>query len=153
MTTMATGRRTAKSTMMATAQRATSTKTMTMATVRRDTTMMTMATDVDDDDNKGDDASLTGCNEGDNRNRDDGEAACASATATTQPVVRRWRVERRRRCEEMRRDNQLAQTKRRGQGWTRAAAARRKVTRSQPAGERETNGRRGASRQEVMVPR
>ncbi len=61
-----------------------------------------MATDVDDKDDEGDDASSTGCDEGDNRNRDDGEDACASATATTQPVVRRWRVKRRRRCEEMR---------------------------------------------------
>ena len=76
------------------------------------TTMMAM--DVDDNDDKGDDASLTGCDEGDNRNRDDGEDACASATATTQPVVRRRRVKRRRRCEEMRRDNQLVGTKRRG---------------------------------------
>ncbi len=158
-TTMATARRTAKSTTMATAQRATSTTTMTMATARRNTTTTTMATDVDDGDNEGDDASSTGCDEGDNRNRDDGEDACASATATTQPVVRRRRVERRRRCKEMRRDNQLARTKRRGRGWTRAAAAQRKVTRGggtrqkamrQPAGERETNGRRGASRQEAM---
>jgi hypothetical protein len=83
------------------------------------------------------------------------------ATATTQPVVRRQRVKRRRWCKEMQRDNQLARTKRRGQGWTRAAAARRKVTRGggtqqqamrQPAGERETNGRRGASGQEAMGP-
>ena len=71
-----------------------------------------MATDVDNDDDEGDDASSTGCDEGDNRNRDDGEDACASATATAQPVVRWRRVKRRRRCEEMRRDNQLAQTKR-----------------------------------------
>ena len=88
-----------------------------------------MATDVDNKDDEGDDASLTGCDEGDNRNRDDGKDACASATATTQPDVRRRCVERRRRCEEMQHDNQLARTKRRGQGWTRAAAARRKVTR------------------------
>jgi hypothetical protein len=76
--------------------------------------------------------------------------------------VRQRRVERRRRCEEMRRDNQLARTKRRGRGWMRAAAARRMVTRDggtqqqamrQPAGKRETNGRRGASRQEAMGPR
>jgi len=109
--------------MMATAQQVTLTTAMTMATARRDTTTTTMATDVDDKDDKGDDASLTGCDEGDNCNRDDGKDACASATATTQPVVRRWRVERRRRCEEMRRNNQLARTKRRGQGWTHAAAA------------------------------
>jgi len=88
-----------------------------------------MATDVDDDDDEGDDASSMGCDEGDNRNRDDSEDACALAMATTQPVVT-WRcVERRRPCKEMRRDNQLARTKRRGRGWTRAAAARRKVTR------------------------
>jgi hypothetical protein len=43
--------------------------------------------------------------------------------------VRRRRVKRQRWCEEMQRDNQLARTKRRGQGWTRAAAARQKVTR------------------------
>jgi hypothetical protein len=42
-----------------------------------------MGMDVDDDDNEGDDASSTGCDEGDNCNRDDGEDACASATATT----------------------------------------------------------------------
>ncbi len=41
-----------------------------------------MATDVDDDDDEGDDASLTTCNKGDNRNRNDGKDACAS-TATT----------------------------------------------------------------------
>ena len=74
---MAMARQTAKSTMMATAQRAMLTKTMTMATARRDTTTMTMATDLDNDDDEGDDASLTGCDEGDNRNRDDGEDACA----------------------------------------------------------------------------
>jgi hypothetical protein len=37
-----------------------------------------MATDVDDDDNEGDYASSTTCDEGDNHNRDDGEDACAS---------------------------------------------------------------------------
>ena len=84
---MATARRTAKLMMMATAQRSTSTTTMTMVTVRRDTTMTTMATDNDDNNDEGDDASSTGCDEGDNRNRDDGKDACASATATTQPVV------------------------------------------------------------------
>jgi hypothetical protein len=161
-TTMATARQMAKSTMMATAQRATSTTTMTMVTARRDTTATTMAVDVDDDDDEGNDAISTGCDEGDNRNLDNGEDACASATAKTQPAVRRRRVKRWRRCKEMQRDNQLAQTKRRGRGWTRAAAARRKVMRGggtrqqamrQPAGERETNGRRGASRQEAMGPR
>ena len=115
--------------MMAMAQRETSTTTMTMVTVRRNTTTTTMATDVDDKDDVGNDASSTRCDEGDNRNRDDGKDACASATATTQPVVRRRCVERRRPCKEMRRDNQLARTKRRGRGWTRVAAARRKVTR------------------------
>jgi hypothetical protein len=41
--------------------------------------MTTMATDVDDDDDEGNDASLTGCcDEGDNRNRYNGEDACAS---------------------------------------------------------------------------
>jgi hypothetical protein len=75
-----------------------------------------MVTDVDDNEDEGNNASLTGCDEGDNRNRNDGEDACASATATTQPVVRRRRVERWRQCEEMRRNNQLVGTKRRGRG-------------------------------------
>ena len=93
----------AKSTMMATAQRATSTltATMTMAMAPRDMTTTTMAREVDNDDNEGDDASLTGYDEGDNRNHDNGKDACASVMATTQPVVRRRRVERRRPCEEM----------------------------------------------------
>jgi len=60
-----------------------------------------MASDVNDNNDEGNDASSTGCNEGDNRNRDDGKDACTSATVTTQPVVRRRRVERRRRCKEM----------------------------------------------------
>ncbi len=88
-----------------------STTTMTMVMVRRDTTTTTMVTDVNDnndDDDKGDDASSTRCDKGDNRNRNDGKDACASAMATTQPVVRRRCVERRRPCKEMRRDNQLA---------------------------------------------
>jgi hypothetical protein len=41
-----------------------------------------MATDVDDNNDEGNDASLTTCDEGDNRNCDDGEDACA-LTATT----------------------------------------------------------------------
>ena len=98
----------AKSMMMATAQRVTSTTTMTKATARRDTTSTTMATDINDNDDKGYDASSTGCDEGDHRNCDNDKDACASATATTQPVVRQRRVERRRHCEEMRRGNQLA---------------------------------------------
>ena len=91
--TMVTARRTAKSTTMAMAQRATLTTTMTMATARQDMTTTTMASDVDNNDDEGDDASSTGCDEGDNRNRDDGKDACASATATTQPVVRRRRID------------------------------------------------------------
>jgi len=47
-----------------------------------------MALGVDDNDNKGNNASLTTCDEDDNCNRDDGEDACAS-TATT-PGHRRW---------------------------------------------------------------
>jgi len=47
---------------------------MTMATM--------MATDVDDDDNEGDNISLTTCDEGDNHNRDDGEDACVSMATT-----------------------------------------------------------------------
>jgi hypothetical protein len=85
-----------------------------MATARQVMTKTMMATDVDDDDNEGDKSSSTTCNEGDNRNCDNGEDACALATETTQPVVRRRHGERRRRCKEMRRDNQLARTKRRG---------------------------------------
>jgi len=46
-----------------------------------------MATDVDDNDDEGDDASSMTCDEGDNHNRDDGKDACAS-TATT-PAHRR----------------------------------------------------------------
>ena len=88
--------------MMVTAQQVTLTTMMTMATARWDTTTTTMATDVDDKDDKGNDASSTGCDEGDNRNRDDGKDTCASPTATAQHVVRRWPVERRRRCKEMR---------------------------------------------------
>jgi hypothetical protein len=62
-----------------------------------------MATDINDndDDDDGDNASSTGCNEGDNCNHDNGKDACALVKATTQPVVRRRRVERRRRCKEM----------------------------------------------------
>jgi hypothetical protein len=53
-----------------------------MVTARRATTATTMATDVDDNNDEGNDASLTTCDEGDNRNCDDGEDACA-LTATT----------------------------------------------------------------------
>ena len=50
-------------------------------TIAMTTTMVTtMGMDVDDD--KGNDASLTMCDEGDNHNRDDGKDACA-LTATT----------------------------------------------------------------------
>ena len=76
-----------------------------------------MMTDVDkDDDNNDDDTSLMTSDEGDNHNRIDGNNVCASATATTQPVVRWRRFERQRRCEEMQSDNQLARTKKRGRG-------------------------------------
>jgi len=54
---------------------------MTMAT--------TMAMDVDDNNNKGNDASSTTCDKGDNHNRNDGEDACTS-TATT-PAHWQWR--------------------------------------------------------------
>jgi hypothetical protein len=67
--------------MMATARRATWTTTMTTATARRDT-MTKRATDINNDDDKDNDASLTGCEEGDNRNRNNGKDACA-LTATT----------------------------------------------------------------------
>jgi len=42
----------------------------------------TMATEVDNNDDKGNDASSTTCDKGDNHNRDNGKDACAS-TATT----------------------------------------------------------------------
>ena len=41
-----------------------------------------MAMDVDDNDNEGENASLTMCKEGDNRNRDVGEDACALTETT-----------------------------------------------------------------------
>ena len=53
-----------------------------MVTARQATTATTMATDIDDNNDEGDDASLTTCDKGDNRNCDAGEDACAS-TATT----------------------------------------------------------------------
>jgi len=51
------------------------------------TMVMTMATDVDDDNDKGNDASLTTCDKGDNLNPNNGKDICAS-TATT-PAHRR----------------------------------------------------------------
>jgi hypothetical protein len=54
-----------------------------------------MVMDVDGDNDEGDNTSLTAWDKGDNRNRDNGEDACA------QPFVRRWYVERRKRCKEM----------------------------------------------------
>ena len=71
----------------------------------------------------------------------------------TQPVARRQRIDRQRRCEYMQHDNQL---------WTREAAAQQKVTRGggtrqqavrHPAGEQEANRKRGARGQEAMEPR
>jgi hypothetical protein len=44
-------------------------------------TTTTMAREVDNDDNEGDDASLTGYDEGDNRNHDNGKDACASVAS------------------------------------------------------------------------
>jgi len=58
-----------------------------MAMARRDMMAMMMATDVDNDDNEGDNASSTTCDEGDNRNCKTGEDACA-LTATA-PAHRR----------------------------------------------------------------
>jgi hypothetical protein len=55
---------------------------MAMATARWDMTTITMAMDVVVDDDECDDAILTMCDEGDNRNRDDGEDACASMATT-----------------------------------------------------------------------
>jgi hypothetical protein len=49
-----------------------------------------MAMDVDNhNDDEGNDASLTGCDEGDNRNRDNGKHACASTA--TMPAHRQRR--------------------------------------------------------------
>jgi len=90
------------------------TKLTTMATERRDTMTTMMVTDVDVDDNGNDNdddnTSSTTSNEGDNRQglqsqlqrrlrrlRIDVNNVCALATATTQPLVRRQRVKRRRR--------------------------------------------------------
>jgi hypothetical protein len=56
-------------------------------------TTTTMATDVDDNDDEGNDASLTGCDKGDNRNRNISKDACALVKAMTQPIVRRRRVD------------------------------------------------------------
>ena len=47
-----------------------------------------MATDVDNNEDKGNDDSSTGCDKGDNCNCNNGKDACASATATTQPAMR-----------------------------------------------------------------
>jgi hypothetical protein len=88
------------------------TKLTTMAMEQRDMMTMTMATDVGvvDDDYDDDNTSWTTSDEGDNhqgrhsqlrrrqrRLRIDGNDVCASATATTHPVVRRQRVKMRRR--------------------------------------------------------
>ena len=63
---------------------------MTKVMARRDTMTTAMAMDVNDDDDKGDDASLTMCSNGDNHNRNDSEDSCAS-TATTPAHWRRQR--------------------------------------------------------------
>ena len=84
------------------------------------------------------------------------------STSTTQPVARRRHVERRRWCKYFWHDNQLARTKRGGQGWMHEAAVQQKVKQGggtrqqvtwQPAGKREANGKRGVRGQEVMEPR
>jgi hypothetical protein len=56
--------------------------TMSKAMARRDTMATTMAMDANNNDDKGDDASLTMCDEGDNRNHNDSEDSC-TLTATT----------------------------------------------------------------------
>ena len=61
---------------------ATTTTTMKKAMAQWDRMTTTMAMDINDNDGKGDDASLTMCDEGDNRNRGDSEDSCVS-TATT----------------------------------------------------------------------
>ena len=48
----------------------------------------TVATDIDNNDDEGNDASSMTCDKGDNHNRDDGKDTCAS-TATT-PAHRQW---------------------------------------------------------------
>jgi hypothetical protein len=55
---------------------------VTMVTARWDTMTTTMVIDVIDDDNECDNAISMMCDEGDNRNSDDGEDACASAETT-----------------------------------------------------------------------
>jgi hypothetical protein len=121
---------------------------MTMATAQRDTTTTMIAMDVDDKDDKGDQSQSRRWQR---RLRIDGNYALA--TATTQPVVRRRRVKRRRRCNEMRCDNQLAQTKRRGRGWTCATAVQQKVmqgrgTQQQPVYERQMGGEAPADKRQ-----
>ena len=95
--------------------------------------MMVMDINNDDDDKECSNASSMVCDKGGNHNRDEGKDlringnyACTLATATTQPVMRRRSVNRQRRCKEMQRDNQLAQTERRGQGWTCATPVQQK---------------------------
>ena len=86
----------------------------------------------------------------------------SKSTMTTQPVARRRHIERRRRCEYFRCNNQLARTKRGGQGWTCEVAVQQKVTQGggaqqqvarQPAGKREANGKRGVRGQKATGPR
>ncbi len=71
----------------------------------------------------------------------------------------RRHVERRRRCDKMRRNNQPALTKRGGRGWTRDAAVRRKAMQGRCGATRgdaiasqqtETNGKKCASGQEAV---
>ena len=65
---------------MVTAQRAV--KLTMMARAQRDTMTTTMAMEVYDDNDKGNDARSTTCDEADNRNRDDGEDTCALMATT-----------------------------------------------------------------------
>jgi hypothetical protein len=62
--------------------------TMTMATVQQEMPTTTMTTDIKDDDDKGDDASLTKSDEGDNRNRNDIKDACTWMATT--PAHWQW---------------------------------------------------------------
>jgi len=62
---------------------------VTMVTARWDTMTTTMAMDVVNDDNKCNDAILTMCDKGDNRNSDNGEDACPSTETTPSHQLRR----------------------------------------------------------------
>ena len=115
---------------------------------------------------------------GNNRNRDDGEDACTSTArtsvhrqqATTQPVMRRrcverrrWRVARQRRLEDERRrrcdkwgivscNNQMAKKRLRQRREAESGFGATTGATQQPAGKQEANRRGGINVQEAMGP-